>query len=138
MYANRFKIQNCTKPTIIGRIAVNAIALYHFWWRKKKVDGYIIPPFHFTGKLGNTEVTEEIVTPEKVLTTQKNPPVEAPKTSYEIPESKTISQDNKIKAFSLKSIQQKKDLLAQLKPEVLEETIHLAEPFIQKQATTII
>lgn len=74
---------------------------------------------------------EEVVSPEKSIPISKIPSTETPKVTYEIPESKTISQENKIKAFSLKSIQQKKELLAQIKPEVLEETVHLAEPFTE-------
>lgn len=56
---------------------------------------------------------------------------EAPKAVYVTPEIHQIAKDGKIQAFSLKSIQQKKKLLAQIKPEATDGKEVLSEPFTE-------
>lgn len=102
---------------------LNAISLYHFRWRKKKVESFIIPATHFRNS--NYSITEvkpkvetpkiEASTPTQVLATEEvvsEPKVETPQMSLPKVE---LNQVQKVSAFSLASIKAKKEIEAQQK-----------------------
>ncbi|MEZ4854171.1 DNA polymerase III subunit gamma/tau [Flavobacterium sp.] len=92
---------------------LNANCLYHFRWRKKKAKSYIIPATHYQNTSYSIieekpKVATEIKTEEQLeeKPTQETTEKQA-KTAISLPEGKKVS------AFSIKSIQVKKELEAQ-------------------------
>jgi DNA polymerase-3 subunit gamma/tau len=130
---------------------LNAISLYHFRWRKKKVEQFIIPPTYFKNSgysivevVKNTEtpkVTEETIaipSPEEIKVELPVEVVEVTKPLdeplIEIPKP-TISTESepKVSALSLSSIRAKKALEENSKTFV-KETLHLpTEPFSETE-----
>lgn len=102
---------------------LNAISLYHFRWRKKKVESFIIPATHFrNSSYSITEVKQKVETPkieastpsqvlakEEVVSESKEeiPQVNLPKVE--------LNQSQKVSVFSLASIKAKKEIEAQQK-----------------------
>ena len=130
---------------------LNAISLYHFRWRKKKVEQFIIPPTYFKNSaysivevVKNTEtpkVAEETITvpsPEEIKEELPVEVVEVTKTEYEplieIPKPTiSIESEPKVSALSLSSIRAKKALEENSKTFV-KETLHLpTEPFSETE-----
>lgn len=106
----------------------DAIGLHHFWWRKKKVNGFIIPANHFYGRLLDIAVEAITVEPEPVIP-EKEPVVEIEK-PIPVAAPLTKAQENKISpqgtgtpvsALSLGSIRAKKELQDQMSPSIKEE-----------------
>ncbi|MBC8883004.1 hypothetical protein H9X57_05190 [Flavobacterium piscinae] len=106
---------------------------------EKKVDGYIIPPFHFLGKLGSIEVAtasvevvpnvpKEIV---KVETPTSNQQVQEETTKPKIDIPTTSTGELKVSAFSLASIKQKKELAEAQKLATKETIQYPTEPFTE-------
>ncbi len=141
----------------------NAISLYHFWWRKKKVAKFIIPATYYKNNsysisevstIKNQIIIEEekpVVIPEPIIETKIA--VEEP-AKVEIPEIPKPVLTNlnptgtKVSALSLASIKAKKDLETQqqnhqkhkeeLPSEVFNETdmLLLWNKFSQKMTDT--
>lgn len=129
---------------------LNAIGLYHFRWRKKKVKSYIIPPTYFrnnaysivevpkdkpqipnTAETSNTTIEIEVpVLKEEIKeVVQENL---TPKVT-EIAPSSTMTAGPKVSALSLGSIRAKKELEAQLKPAEKHHDELPTEPFTETQ-----
>ena len=129
---------------------LNAIGLYHFRWRKKKVKSYIIPPTYFrnnsysiveapkekaqipnTAEASNTTIEIEVpVLKEEIKeVVQENL---TPKVT-EIAPSSTMTAGPKVSALSLGSIRAKKELEAQLKPAEKHHDELPTEPFTETQ-----
>lgn len=109
-----------------------AACLPHFSGRKKKVKGFIIPPFHFLGKIGNIEVNKPVI--EVAQEIQKPVPVqketESPVQNSEPVKENTTVGETKISAFSLSGIKAKKALEANLKiQQKTSEDNYPTEPF---------
>jgi hypothetical protein len=113
----------------------DATCLYHFRWRKKKVDGYIIPYSHFFSRVLEINVT----TPETIAvevpkqevkvdeSSAKNEIVAEPKTPVSIPDA--TAQQPKVSALSLSSIRAKREL-EKNKSQVEKQYVVLpTEPF---------
>jgi DNA polymerase-3 subunit gamma/tau len=122
---------------------LDAIGLYHFRWRKKKVDGYIIPPKYFYGRVLELAVeAAEVVAVEPTSATTITPSaVEVPiqtnvesstgvlASAVEAPIFKENTSENKVSALSLASIRAKRELQETHKA-VVKETVQLpTEPF---------
>ena len=106
----------------------NAIGLYHFWWRKKKVAKFIIPATYYRN---NSYSITEVATPKTQAPTEEIQPIEnttvvtpAPEVQNEVatpvvPEipkpvlTNLNPTGNKVSALSLASIKAKKELEAQ-------------------------
>jgi hypothetical protein len=113
----------------------DATCLYHFRWRKKKVDGYIVPYSHFFSRVLEINVT----TPETIAvevpkqevkvdeSSAKNEIVAEPKTPVSIPDA--TAQQPKVSALSLSSIRAKREL-EKNKSQVEKQYVVLpTEPF---------
>ena len=130
-----FEIQNFPKSTTPCWTLSDATSLYHFWWRKKKVDGYIIPPKHFYGRVLELavsspeiiEIIEEIL-PEIedsiVVETPIDIPIAKPVEIKTPVSNETILGEKKVSAFSLASIRAKKELQESNKT-ITKETVQL-------------
>src|SRR5690606_249935 len=102
---------------------LNAIILYHFRWRKKKVESFIIPATHFrNSSYSITEVKPKVETlkietstPTQVLVKEEvvSEPKEE-KLQVNLPKVE-LNQGQKVSAFSLASIKAKKEIEAQQK-----------------------
>ena len=113
----------------------DATGLYHFWWRKKKVDGYIIPPSHFFSRVLEIDVAvPEIIQVEnpkeekipEVISVDKENTFES-KTVVSEPDNS--SQTPKVSALSLSSIRAKREL-ERNKSQVEKQHVDLpTEPF---------
>ena len=117
---------------------LNAIVLHHFRWRKKKVDGFIIPPTHF--RKNDYSITEAVKTvletpkvipittieePETLLEIKPEieieiPPVSIPKISF------SETDEPKISSLSIASIRAKKELYESNK-SIVKPIEHLPE-----------
>ena len=111
----------------------NAIGLYHFRWRKKKSDSYLIPASFFRNKRPKERIDAVLHPPEKTQEQSEAKPQEpvvstpvspvasttttaAPKPKEEPQPKIDIARKNaqKVSALSIKSIQKKQDLKKQL------------------------
>lgn len=113
---------------------LDATCLYHFRWRKKKVDGYIIPPSHFFSRVLeiDVEVPEiiQVETPKvevKVAPTISNEVISEVKTNVSEPQS--APQQPKVSALSLSSIRAKRELEKNKSQAEKEHVILPTEPF---------
>ncbi|WP_432670268.1 DNA polymerase III subunit gamma/tau [Flavobacterium sp. SM2513] len=113
----------------------DATCLYHFRWRKKKVDGYIIPPSYFFSRV----LEIDVVVPEIIKV--ETPPQEVKEEQFSVsnqvvtePVPPVSQADNspqqpKVSALSLSSIRAKREL-AKNKSQAEKEHIDLpTEPF---------
>lgn len=120
---------------------LNAVSLYHFWWRKKKVDQFIIPPTYFRKNdysiTVQTKAVESINVVQPTETVKKKEPesIVVPQTiapqaiKIDIP----LSNEPKVSALSLSSIRAKKALEENNKSFV-KEIVHLpTEPFTETE-----
>jgi hypothetical protein len=112
----------------------DAIGLYHFRWRKKKVDGYIIPPYHFFSRVLEIEVaTPETIQVETPQVEVKAEEIVVPKEEVEAQKA-IVSEPNrpqqpKVSALSLSSIRAKREL-EKNKNQVEKQHVDLpTEPF---------
>jgi DNA polymerase-3 subunit gamma/tau len=116
----------------------HATGLHHFRWRKKKVDGYIIPPKHFYGRVFELAVeSPEILDIPAIQAINDNPEIIISEV-IAIEESITVSIENpkpsepseiKVSALSLASIRAKRELQESSRTMV-KETVELpTEPF---------
>jgi DNA polymerase-3 subunit gamma/tau len=103
---------------------LNAISLYHFRWRKKKVkSSFIIPATHFrNSSYSITEVKPTVETPKIEASTATQTLVKEEVNSESIEEKPQvhlpkveINQGQKVSVFSLASIKAKKEIEAQQK-----------------------
>ena len=115
----------------------DAIGLYHFRWRKKKVDGYIIPPSHFFSRVLDIDV--EVPEILQVETPKEEVKIEAPTASTEMvtepkptpSQAENIPQQPKVSALSLSSIRAKREL-EKSKSRAEKEHVDLpTEPFTE-------
>jgi hypothetical protein len=113
----------------------DATRLCHFRWRKKKVDGYIIPPSHFFSRVLEIDVTTPetiaIEVPQQEIKVEEisvaNAVVSEPKTPISIPDNSP--QQPKVSALSLSSIRAKREL-EKNKSQVEKQYVVLpTEPF---------
>lgn len=94
----------------------DAACLYHFRWRKKKVDGYIIPPSHFFSRVLEIDVAVpeiiQVETPKAEVKTVEiaveTTVVAEQNTSVAEPTTKPLQP--KVSALSLSSIRAKREL----------------------------
>jgi hypothetical protein len=94
----------------------DATCLYLFRWRKKKVDGYIIPSSHYFGRVSETVVTTPETIPKAIPKQEikleeinvANEIVAEPKTLVAIPDN--TAPQPKVSALSLSSIRAKREL----------------------------
>lgn len=112
----------------------DAIGLYHFRWRKKKVDGYIIPPSHFFSRVLEIDVAaSETIQVEIPKPEVKAEEIVVPKEEVE-PQKAIVSEPNrpqqpKVSALSLSSIRAKREL-EKNKNQVEKQHVDLpTEPF---------
>jgi DNA polymerase-3 subunit gamma/tau len=120
----------------------DATRLHHFRWRKKKVDGYIIPPKHFYGRvlelaveapeileipavqsIQNAVASDIEETPESEITTTPETIAEAP--IEKLAQLGSAPGENpriKVSALSLASIRAKRELQETNKAAVKETT----------------
>lgn len=106
----------------------DAISLYRIRWRKKKVNGFIIPPTFYK----NNSYSIAVEVKETVLITEENPP-EVSKTestlptdiAIEIPKIAIIPTiETKISALSLSSIKAKREL-QETNKSIVKEVVQL-------------
>lgn len=128
---------------------LDATCLYQLWWRKKKVEQYIIPPTYYkNGSFSIVEVqspkskvesqNEPLKTEEKVNTDSlvgntpvpETPKVQTPK--IETPRNETGGEP-KVSAFSLASIRKKKELEQSGKTYVKPTSILPIEDFTETE-----
>jgi DNA polymerase-3 subunit gamma/tau len=131
----------------------DATRLHHFRWRKKKVDGFVIPAKYFYGRVKELEVEapEILDVPSKITieSPQKNETVtvetqsvttidvsddavQITTTTTETVTEKTtipVSNEPKVSALSLASIRAKRELQETSKATVKETTQLPTEPF---------
>ena len=119
----RFEIQVESKSAITGWTLFNAISLYHFWWRKKKVESFIIPPTYF--RKNDYSIVEQSKTPPTSVPTATIPQKEVVSATPtpEIPK-KEEPTGPQFSALSLSSIRAKK-ALEESKKVVVRETVDL-------------
>lgn len=115
---------------------LDAIGLYHFRWRKKKVDGYIIPPSHFFSRV--LEIDVEVPEIIQVDTPKQEVEVETASATTEevVSEPKPINsqtentpQQPKVSALSLSSIRAKRELAKNKSQAEKEHVVLPTEPF---------
>lgn len=148
------KIQSESKPTLISRTLPHAISLHHLWWRKKKVEQFIIPPTYFrrtdysiveTKQVADSrtqsaegshdsyrekkaEVAEpkvEISNSELIVSAETTPESHA-RTGEANPKPQTtnLAEGPKFSALSLSSIRAKRELLESTRG-IVKEDVHL-------------
>lgn len=110
----------------------DAISLYHFWWRKKKVEQFIIPPTYYRKNDYSITVQAKIEESKPSIQVQKliqqkeleaivtAPTILNPAVKIDIPQS----NEPKISAFSLASIRAKK-ALEESNKGLVKEVLHL-------------
>ena len=116
----------------------DAIGLYQLWWRKKKVEQFIIPPTYYKNS-GYSIV--EVQTPKSQVQSQVE--VVNPETSAEVKSSQKeetpatpkpeVSNEPKVSAFSLSSIRKKKELEAANKSYVKPTSVMPTEEFTETE-----
>ena len=116
---------------------LDEIGLHHFRWRKKKVDGFIIPPKFYYGRVLELavespeiiEIVNEIL-PEIEHSEESTPqpstitPTPEKPIAQEVTVASLGAEEKKVSAFSLASIRAKKELQESSKGK-MQETIHL-------------
>lgn len=114
----------------------DAIGLHHLWWRKKKVNGFIIPAAHFYGRVLEIAVESaaiveaaplpiaEIV-PEIETQTEASKPIQTPQPFRE----NSLVAATPVSALSLASIRAKKELQEQHNPINKEVVLLPTESF---------
>ena len=118
-----FEVQIKSESAFISWTLFDAISLYHFWWRKKKAESFIIPPTYF--RKNDYSIVEQSKTPSTSLPTAAIPQKEtvAPIPTPEIPK-KPEPTGPQFTALSLSSIRAKK-ALEESKKTVVKETVNL-------------
>jgi DNA polymerase-3 subunit gamma/tau len=126
----------------------DATRLHHLRWRKKKVDGYIIPPKHFYGRVLELAVeAPEILEIPAIQSIQVTPEINAAAIADENPGPETAAASEaiaetpiekkpvvenpgvKVSALSLASIRAKRELQETNKTTVKDTTQLPTEPF---------
>ena len=116
----------------------DATCLYHFRWRKKKVDGYIIPPSHFFSRVLEIDVEvpeiikvenpkQEIKQEETVISNAGSEVLAEPKSTISTPDN--TPQQPKVSALSLASIRAKRELEKNKSQAEKEHVVLPTEPF---------
>ena len=128
-----FKVQIESKSALTCRTLLNAIGLYHFWWRKKKVESFIIPPTYFRKKdYSIVEQSKPIETVTATTIVEKEVPaaIQTPEAPKKVT---TETSGPQFSALSLSSIRAKK-ALEDTKKVVERETVDLpTEPFTETE-----
>ena len=131
----------------------DAIGLYQLWWRKKKVEQFIIPPVYF--KNSGYSITEVKSQKSKVesqtkienpvskvenpdnstekINVQKEETATAPQAQTNVAPKPEVTGEPKISAFSLASIRKKKELEANSKSYVKPTTTLPTEEFSETE-----
>ena len=103
---------------------LNAACLYHFWWRKKKAESFIIPPTYF--RRNDYSIVDQSRPIEKVAEAAPSIPQKEVETTIQTPEppKKEELTGPQFSALSLSSIRAKK-ALEDNKKVVVRETVDL-------------
>ena len=136
----RFQIQIVSKPATFSRTLPYATRLYHFRWRKKKADSFLIPPQYF--KISDYSIVESNSL-EKVA----EKPIEKAEIKSEVAavvekvvetiseKLPTSNQDlqPKVSAFSLAGLKAKKELHEANKLSVKDDIYLPSEAFTETE-----